>query len=104
MRRLFSGKITTVKPATIEGMVTQLGTGKPVRDVRVTVTGGSGARSVYSRWRKDILFASTGHSDDREEYRFAINSRMPVTEQKTTSREIVQRIVPVFVYSSPKCA
>ena len=102
MRRLFSGQDKhTVKPATFEGMVTQLGTGEPLR---VTVARGSGARSVYRDGAKIFVFATTGHSDDRGEYRFAIYSRMPVTEQKTSSREIVHRIVFVFVYSSPKCA
>src|SRR5437764_1111076 len=47
-------------------MVTQLGTGEPLRDVRVTLTGGSGARSVYRDGAKILVFASTGHSHDRQ--------------------------------------
>ena len=47
----------TVKPATIEGIVTRAGTGEPLRDVRVTATGVSGARSATTNEKGRFLIA-----------------------------------------------
>jgi protocatechuate 3,4-dioxygenase beta subunit len=46
-----------LKPATIDGMVTRLGTGEPLRDVRVTVTGASETRNVTTDAKGRFLIA-----------------------------------------------
>jgi len=46
-----------VKPATVEGIVTQLGTGEPLRDARVTLTGVSGGKSAATNEKGQFRFA-----------------------------------------------